>query len=346
MRSIRQNVLLLSALLYGILSLLLGNTFTAGTVARAQSGGNWQQLQPSGDLPSARYDHVLIALPDQGKLLLFGGRSRGTLGDTWLYRIAENRWEQLSLTPAPEPRFGMSAAYDAESGRVFVFGGQQTGFFNDIWEFDGRAEVWRSVAAQGTPPTPRYGQSAVIDPQSKTLIVSHGFARGRFDDTFAFDLTTSTWRDISPTDRPLKRCLHEAIYEPVSSTMILFGGCSSGFGPCPQGDTWSFDFTSGTWREITGSTTPAARSNPSLVGDDDGTAYLFGGRGERGVFYGDLWAYDAAGGQWQELAVSAGPAARSSHDAAWDSVQGVMYVFGGKTGDGDVNDLWVYTPSK
>lgn len=311
--------------------------------ATAQSSG-WQLLETE-IAPPARHDHVLVATDEFGKLVLFGGRGDSILGDTWIYDIAANEWRNVVTDSAPEARFGMAATYDAARKRVLLFAGQQSSFFNDVWAFDVEAETWSKLETTGTPPVARYGTSAVIDPVADTLIISHGFASGRFDDTFALDLNTNEWRDISPETRPLRRCLHESIFDPVSNKMILFGGCSSGSGPCPQGDLWSFDPAAGTWTEIKPEgEIPSARSNPSLVADTDGKTWLFGGRDDAGAFNGELWLLDPATGRWEKSEEHNAPPGRSSHDAAWESVSQQMFVFGGKGQDGDMNDLWSYKP--
>jgi N-acetylneuraminic acid mutarotase len=278
------------------------------------------------------------------QLILFGGRGNGTLSDTWLFDLTVSDWREVITDVSPEARFGMGSAYDAARNRVLIFAGQDDGFYNDVWAFDVESETWSKLETTGGAPVARYGTSAVVDPQADSLIVSHGFASGRFDDTFALDLKTNTWQEISPDVRPLKRCLHEAVFDVVSGQMILFGGCSSGFGPCPQGDTWSFDPIQQTWMELTASDTrPSPRSNPSLVADPEGVLWLFGGNTDGGRS-NDLWSLDPTSASWTLYSAENTPSARSSHDAVWDSVNSRLIAFGGRDSSGALNDLWVYTP--
>jgi hypothetical protein len=333
-----------------LLAALIAPITPHSSPARAAETNTWTQLQPGGVLPSPRYDHVFVNLGDSGRLLLFGGRSGGqTLGDTWIYDRSSNTWAQIASAANPTQRLGAAAAWDEARQRVLVFSGQNgSTFYNDVWAFDAANNVWSQLPTTGTPPVERYGTSAVIS--GDTLLISHGFARGRFDDTFALDLLTNTWRDVSPAPeaRPLKRCLHEAaLIEGADGTplMALYGGCSSGVGPCPQGDTWLFDSASGTWTEVQAASAPAGRSNPSLVAAPGGVLWLYGGRGEGGVFYSDLWSFDAASGAWTQIGAGGSvPSARSSHDAAWQPGAGEFVMFGGNSADGALNDLWVYRP--
>ena len=72
--------------------------------------------------------------------------------------------------------------------------------------------------------------------------------------------------------------------------------------------------------------------------------YVFGGRagvemGESEL--GDLWAFDADGGSWEELRAPNVPSARSFHAAT--SANGRLYVFGGCGADGKRMD-WQQRP--
>ncbi len=321
-------------------------TPTAGAVTSGRTEAGWRRIDATQS-PPPRFDHTLTLDPAGRKLVLFGGRDGSkTLGDTWLFDLTSSAWREVKSTPAPEARFGHAAAYDPKSKRVLIFAGQASGFFNDVWAFDAAKETWQKVEAKGTPPVARYGTSAVVDARRSRLIVSHGFASGRFDDTHALDLATNTWSQVQPVDgQPLKRCLHESVYDAKSDRMILFGGCSSGFGPCPQGDLWSLDVNGKDWNEISPTgIKPSPRSNPALVGDDAGRLILFGGLTKDGPA-NDAWSFDIAAGEWTALEPPGdAPTARSSHDAVWNPATGTLIVFGGKGKEGALNDMWVFTP--
>jgi hypothetical protein len=301
----------------------------------------WEQLSPTGDLPAPRYDHTLVFSEKTNHLLLFGGRGSETFGDTWKYDVAMEMWRKLETASGLEPRFGMGAVYDRVRDRALIFAGQGgNGFFNDVWAFDFGTDVWSRLETSGASPVARYGTSAVIIDDH--LIISHGFASGRFDDTFALDLKTNTWADISPAERPLKRCLHEAAFDTKSEQMILFGGCSSGYGPCPQGDTWVFSAKDSTWMELKAEgPKPSPRSNPALIADGSGGLWLFGGKTSAGAD-GELWSLDVTSRTWTLYApIGNMPSPPSSHDGVWDAVGNRILVFGGRGADGPLNDLWL-----
>lgn len=309
----------------------------------------WTAIGGAAAGPGARWDHTLSADEAGGRLVLFGGRDAAAapLGDTWLFDLEAETWEATDAT-GPSPRFGHAVAVDAEAGVLYLFGGQADGdtFFDDAWRLDLESLAWSELAAGvAAGPSARYGTSAVLDGRGN-LLVSHGFTfEGRFDDTWALDLEAETWTDLSPAPetRPLKRCLHEAVWDGESERMLLFGGCSSGFGPCPQGDLWAFDPAARTWTLLAAADVgPGARSNPALVVEPGGEgALLFGGLTEAG-YAADLWTLplgDAAATWTQSGAAGAAPSPRASHDAV---VSGdCVFLYGGIGDDGALGDLWV-----
>lgn len=176
------------------------------------------------------------------------------------------------------------------------------------------------------------------------MVISHGFTfQGRYDDTWALDLDTNEWSDISPEDsatRPLKRCPHDMVWLDADRRMLLYGGCSSGFGPCPQGDLWVFNPVARTWTDITPQVGPAARSNPALALDATGRVVLFGGTDEANLPLGDSWGgtYGDDGFVW--TAVESGeitPPARASTRLALIDTSLVMV--GGRGADGPLADV-------
>lgn len=328
-----------------IFALLAGAPILATPPARAQNPSpSWTHLDAAG--PAARWDHTLAADPETQHLILFGGRDANgaPFGDTWVYSANENAWIPVE-GPAPSPRFGQAIAVDAANRALYLFGGQADGdtFFNDAWRLDLDTLAWQEIPTGDLRPAPRYGTSAVLDSDGH-VIVSHGFTfEGRFDDTWSLDPATGVWTDISPAPeaRPLKRCLHEAVWDAAQGRMLLFGGCASGYGPCPLGDLWAFDPASRTWDELTLATGPAARTNPALVRDDaSGAIWLIDGLTASG-YTADLWTLDLATTTPAWSATPQGdfvPEPRASHDAA--ILNGTAYLFGGYGNAGSLSDLW------
>ena len=316
---------------------------TVPSVTSSQPG--WTRVAATNP-PPVRYDHTLTLDPANNKLVLFGGREGSqTLGDTWIYDLTSRAWRAVKSSAAPEARFGHAAAYDAKSRRVLIFAGQASGFFTDVWAFDTSAEKWQKLATKGSAPAARYGTSAVIDTNTNQLVITHGFATGRFDDTFALDLAANTWTQIvSSNVKPLKRCLHESVYDAQSDRMLLFGGCSSGFGPCPQGDLWSLDVGGKTWREVKpGGIKPSARSTRRWSAMAPGTSSCSAAKPAMGRMptCGSS-TFKRASGPISHRRAQGRSALQSRRRVEPAAKQ--MIVFGGLSSAGALNNLWVFTP--
>ena len=320
-------------------ALLAAGTIQTGEAQEATTG-SWRQIGGS-NAPSPRWDHTLSADSDRKRLIVALGRDNAgtSLGDSFVADRSTGDWEPIT-SAGPAARFGHAVAVDRERGKLFLFGGENADvFFNDLWALDLETLTWEQIDDGSSAPTPRYGTSLVFDGDAG-LFVSHGFTfEGRFDDTWRFDVDGGGWEDVSPdpATRPLRRCLHEAVWSGETSSMWMYGGCSSGYGPCPQGDLW--EFKDGVWTERTAAG-PPARTNPSLVVDEaTSSLVLFAGQTEAGRS-SDLWtgAPGSDGLAWTQVASEDGPSPRSSHDAVYSA--GAIYLFGGYTDAGAANDLW------
>ncbi len=302
------------------------------------------QLLPAGESkPTPRVDGTIVWDAVSRRVILFGGQDNGSRNDLWAYSLDTQRWQQIETSGATPPaRFGHTSALDKE-GRLIIFGGQSSGFFSDVWAFDFRAGTWKQLAADNAGPSRRYGHSAIYEAGRDRLVISHGFTNaGRFDDTWAFDLRTNSWRDLSPGGtRPLRRCLHHAVHDETRGRMLLYGGCASGFGPCPLGDLWSFDLATQRWSEITASPRPAPRMHYGRVfSSKRDQMLLFGGSG--GGLLNDLWSFSAGPTSWEPLAISGDkPTARDRHESAYAPELDAAFFFGGNSGSGYSNELWI-----
>lgn len=301
----------------------------------------FQVLPPGNSSPSARIDGVIVHDPATRQVFLFGGRDTSFQNDLWAYSLEQRQWRDLRPTgPLPPPRFGHTVVLDAKRRRLVLFGGQAGSFFSDTWTYDIAGNAWRQLARDEAGPSRRYGHSAVYDAARDRMIISHGFTDdGRFDDTWAFDLERNAWRNISPSSgRPVRRCLHHAVIDDAGGQMLLYGGCASGFGPCPLGDLWSFDLATHRWTERTGAVRPPPRQWYGVAFDSARRAMiLFGGSGNG--LLNDLWEYRAEANVWMALtAVQDKPEPRDRLQGEFVPGLGAVF-FGGSTARGATRDL-------
>lgn len=318
-------------------------SFLLVSLAMGQSG---YTLLPSGDTaPAGRVDGTIAYDPATRQIFLFGGQANEFLNDLWVYSMDQRSWSRVNVSGTlPPARLGHTLLWDARRSRLVMFGGQSRSFFSDVWAFEVARGSWTQLARDDAGPSRRYSHSAILEAGRDRMVISHGFTNsGRFDDTWAFDLANNTWRNLTPSGtKPLRRCLHHAVHDAERGQMLLFGGCASGFGPCPLGDLWAFDLNTNTWSERTGQVKPAPRSHYGMAFDDArGRLVIFGGQGNSTL--GDTWEYDANRREWREAALlGAAPPGRSRHQGAYASDQKATFFFGGTKSTGErTNELWM-----
>ncbi|MBY0507228.1 MAG: hypothetical protein K2X03_25155 [Bryobacteraceae bacterium] len=301
------------------------------------------RLLPPGDTaPTGRVDGTIAYAPSLRRLYLFGGQDTETRNDLWAYSLDDRAWTRLNPSGAlPPARLGHTLVWDARRSRLVLFGGQARGFFSDVWAYDVASGAWQQLARDDAGPSRRYGHSAILEPGRDRMVISHGFtSAGRFDDTWSFNLATNAWQNLTPAGtKPLRRCLHHAVYDPGAGQMLLYGGCASGFGPCPLGDLWAFDLATNRWTERTGAQKPPAREHYGMVFDEPRSRLVIYG-GEGGGLFNDTWEY--GNGEWRtSLLANAAPPARSRHEAAFAADRATAFFFGGRLESGEpTNELW------
>jgi hypothetical protein len=206
--------------------------------------------------------------------------------------------------------------------------------------------TWTKITPLGTPPSPRYGHTAIYDPVRDRMVVFGGGTGGAHPVSLA-DLNTlslagtPTWDELTPTGPPTARITHSAIYDPVRDRMVVFGG----FGASGRlNDTWALSLSgSPAWTKlIPNGTPPSARNLHTAIYDPVGDRMIvFGGIGDAGRL-NDVWALSlGASPTWTPIAPGGTlPKARYGHTAVYEPTSQSMIVFGGNDANSsERNDL-------
>ncbi|MBL8737234.1 MAG: hypothetical protein JNL12_12460 [Planctomycetes bacterium] len=301
--------------------------------------------------PPARTGAMAAYDSARGRTMVFGGVANGVaLGDTWLWDGAT--WVAANSAQSPSPRRDAAVAYDFVRDEVVLCGGADATWstnFGDTWTWDGRE--W-ALASAG--PSPRHGAAMIYDlPNGSVVLFGGRDGSGFFADTWQRASVPTTpsfeWTRVATTGAQ-PRIDAAFAYDAARAQTVVFGGWFL-FGPGWLGGGSSFYaayadgalWDGSTWTAMPAG--PSARAYPAMAYDSARQrTVLFGGRsGSYPMNWTDLdetWEWD--GTAWAQRAV-VGPPARGDHAMAYDSVRGVVVLFGGHDWNGPVfGDTWEF----
>jgi len=292
--------------------------------------------------PQGRYSHSAVYDPVTRRMIVFAG---ATYGDVWSDDLGHGGlWSHLQPGgPSPASREGHAAILDPVSHRMIVFGGSlspepATGSpnLNDTWALtlDGDP-AWFAMTPMGTPPSPRWGMSAIYDPVRHRMIIFGGGS----NDTWALSLDGSpTWTELHPVGTPpVAQYGASAIYDPVRDRMIVYGqGVLSALtlGPNPE------------WLPLSVPGTPNEYYQHAVYDPVLDRMALIAWHSDANV----IWALTLSGTpQWTALhPTGVAPIARIDESVIYETQRHRMVLFGGFTpgqGIGTINydDTWALT---
>ena len=329
---------------------------------------SWIKLKPAGTPPNLAF-HSSVYDQSLGDMYVFGGSSTST-------KKLQSSDHAFVLTHAnglssgaqwyvsgPPVRYSQVTFYDPSTNRMFVHGGQHstTLTFGDYWQASGvigsAAINWSQVATGGGPGK-RFGHSGLYDTSTNRMMIfggANGFPAVCKNDFWVLKNANNAsaspkWVSVTPLgSAPAARMRHDAVYDPNTNSIILFGGydCNSTY----FNDVWvlsNANDVSGTpsWTQLAPSGSPpqARESSVAVYDSTDNILIVFGGDAGSS-FFGDVWVLSNANGTggtpaWTQLNPGSGPAARSGHVATYDAVNNIMTIEGGYNGSILLSDTW------
>ncbi len=173
---------------------------------------------------------------------------------------------------------------------------------------------------------------------------------GKDDGIAAMDAQIATvrahgyFRKIRTGGRPPDRSSTPLVYDSVRGVSVMFGGAQK---DRPNiSDTWEWNGIR--WQEVfpadpEGDGNPGPRQGHMMTFDSArGKVLMFGGNASGAL--NELWEYD--GNSWKLIPTTGTwPVARSNGGFVYDTVRGVVILFGGAQGATVLSDLWEYNPS-
>jgi hypothetical protein len=276
---------------------------------------------------------VLVPL---GGLVLAGGAGAQT-------------WNDLTPAtgPAPTPRGLTAAVHDTARDRLVIFGGQGAGgFLAEVWAFDLAGGTWTDLTPSAGPaPAARRTPNAAYDPANDRVVTWSGQGAGStfFNDSWVFDLATSSWTQLAPA-APLPNIRYgvASVWDPMTSELVSFAGFTN-MGRFQ--DTWRLDAAAETWTDVTpAGTSPLQRCLHTASYDAvNHRMIMYGGQnmGPRD----DIWAFDLTAHTWTELTPSVRPLGRWFAASVYDAANHRLTVFGGDrgaAGGGRTNEVQLF----
>ncbi len=303
----------------------------------------WTALSPIGTPPEGRYEHSAVLDPTIARMVVLGGQraSSGLGSDLWALSLTGTpQWIPMGAGP-----FGalgdQTAIVDSEHARMVVFGGHDGSYsaLDAAWELDLDQGGWYQDAAPLLPPFNAAYPAAVYDPtRDRMLVMEDGTV-----DTWALDLAGYEWTHVvpgggPPPPYPPPRHDFAAVYDPVRSRILVFGGWTTlNVQYQTVGDVWALQLTDPPqWTQVASSMPGVARFSPVAFYDPVRDRLVVGGgQGIYGQLLNDIWALPLGNaGGWAPVATTGSPPTRfgpSAYDPARDRL--VVFREGGSSPD-------------
>lgn len=283
-------------------------------------------------------------------------------------RATGNRLSQwIDRTPALTPSTAFPPAaedcamiYDSAQRRLVLFGGKDDANqnVNEIWTLNLSGNTWQKITVDGEMPPASEDHAVIYDPIGYRMILHGGEDGLTTNKTWAFDLTTNRWRNLTLQSGAPAREDHTAIFDSYAKRMIIFGGRNNNgeYDYTNIDEVWAFDLdpaspTFEKWQELAAKDKRApGRSDHVAVYDDKNyRMVIFGGWDkDQKELLGDTWAFyfpmsPRGVGDWKQIKTrKSHPPKRRHATGAYDSARNWLIIFGGFGEEGYLNDVWAF----
>ncbi len=334
-----------------VLIVAVETKFGNSTILSLQKGNTWINMSPTTN-PQPRSDFKAVYDVKADKIIIFSGLQIfvGKYQDTWSYDFNTNLWTNMSSDNMPLAREAYSMAYDEESDRTVLFSGVKIGpwewiCWNETWSFDYESNSWTFMDLP-IQPSGRLWADMVYDKGSDRIILFGGFSKDTmYADTWAYNFNTNEWINMTPSIQPSPRWGHRMTYDEESDLVILFGGSIAlPSPPVTVRDTWTYDYDTNTWVNVTSSTSPQGSVNHDLTYDTKSDRVIFYGGGDDNLINkGETWIYDVNTNRWSNKTPITSPEPRRRSGMAYDEESDRTILFGGCFDDFSlIDETWAY----
>lgn len=302
------------------------------------AGNSWTSTSTT-NAPGARQNATGTWCPYNDKMFVWGGYGSGVgyALDVGMYSPSGDSWSNYTFPYTPTGKFNHSIVWTGtymiqwagSFGATLSLGGSR---------YDPTTDTWAILPATGLGGPRRY-HSAVWAELLGLMIVWGGYDGSTYYNTGAkYDPVLNSWTVMTTTGAPTARYNHVAVWSPINSRMIIWGGTTG----AATNTGAQYDPVADSWTATTTTSAPAARyyhtgiwshlNNKMIVwGGYSGAAYLNSGG-----------QYDPILDSWTATTTTGAPAIRQEHTAITSGNK--MYVWGGYSGT-YLNTGGAYDPS-
>jgi hypothetical protein len=263
--------------------------------------------------------------------------SLNTLDKTSLVRpmgvFGDVSWTNVSPSISPGSRYGGVFVYDPPMDTFVLFGGRDFGDYsfihpNDTWSYDYDTNSWQNRSPVDTPCAflPAYA----YDPVDEVTLLFGTGPDCLINETWSYDASANLWSNLQPANAPPYRAFSSAAYDSQSDRLVVYGGIADMDRLVIVNETWSYDFKSNAWTNLTVAYSPPPVYAHAMVYDSESDRIImFGGFAMDGGFLNDTWSYDLDSNTWTNKTPLVSPPARYGASAVYDPVSDRVLIFGG-----------------
>jgi N-acetylneuraminic acid mutarotase len=252
-------------------------------------------IQVKDDIhPSNRYD-LRMSRITKNKVLLFGGWNPtsiidpGYYGDTWVFDLETQSWNEIKPKKKPSPRrnFGLAQLMN---GKVLLLGGDTVvaTYSNDTWIFDIDSNNWIRFPIFIPDPMPPMCEGAMMAQIDTGKILFYGGWQFKLlDQTLLFDINEGKWIYINPKNNPIP-IASSSMANINKNGIVFWGGDNDSYGHYDE--MWLFNLIDSSWKNIQTNIKPDGRYLHKIVNFGENKILLFGGLNNKtGIDHNDTW---------------------------------------------------------
>jgi len=233
------------------------------------SENNWTEKKPN-NYPSPRSNFAMTSVYNTDKIILFGGEyDENFFGDTWEYDLSDNNWTKMYPKNKPDSGASHSMANIYGTDKIIKMGGYAESSRGQVREiygtmiYDLSENNWTFYKTEIAPDVYTGSAMAEIYNTDRVLLFSGDTGVGLLNETWVFDLTTTTWTQLDTVTSPPTRSHFRMIYDSYNDKSMFFGGDQDDFNA--QSDTWIFDYERKTWSELNCTVHPSKRWSSGIA---------------------------------------------------------------------------------